>query len=97
VKETTAISPSKGAGKKRPSPGDGLSLSCQTILRILTQVRFQRIAVARFLQAFDSSLLDLTDTFFGKIVFLSDLLDGNTILTVQSEISVNDFGFTGAQ
>ncbi len=64
---------------------------------ILTQVCFQCIAVAGLLEALDCSFLDLTDTLFGKIIFLTNLLNGNTIFTIQTEISIYDFRFAGTQ
>ncbi len=63
----------------------------------LSQVRFQRAAVTCFLQALDRPFLDLADTLFGKIVFLTDLLNGHTVLAVQSEVSVHDLCLAGAQ
>ena len=37
------------------------------------------------LKTLDSTLFDLADAFFGKIIFLADLLNGYTVLSVQAK------------
>jgi hypothetical protein len=66
-------------------------------LVILSQVHFQCIAVACFLQAFDSALFDLADTLFGQIVFFAYFFDGWSFVAFQSEVSSQYLSFTNAQ
>ena len=64
--------------------------SARTGIMGLTEIGFEDLAPGGMLQPLDSLFLDLSYTLTGQVELLTDFFKGMRVLSVQSEIQLND-------